>query len=143
VDGQPIGLIASRDEPHADAREALAKIAAVGAKPIMLTGDNRANGEAVAKALGIEARSEPLPEDKLHIVKTLAGQGGVAVVGDGINDAPALAAATVGIALGLKGIFLVTTVFGFTGLWIAVLAEPGATLVVTANALRFLGWCDR
>jgi Cd2+/Zn2+-exporting ATPase len=188
VDGQPIGLIAFRDEPRADAREALAKIAALGAKPIMLTGDNRANGEAVAKALGIEVSSELLPEDKLHIVKTLAAEGGVAVVGDGINDAPALAAATVGIAmgsgsdvaleagdaailnnrigdvamlmglsrhtmtviwqnvgiaLGLKGIFLVTTVFGFTGLWIAVLADTGATVVVTANALRLLGWRNR
>jgi Cd2+/Zn2+-exporting ATPase len=188
VDGKPIGLIAFRDEPRGDAKEALAKIAALGVKPIMLTGDNRANGEAIAKSLGIEARAELLPEDKLNIVKTLANQGGVAVVGDGINDAPALAAATVGIAmgsgtdvaleagdaailnnrisdvaaliglsrhtmtviwqnvgiaLGLKGIFLVTTVFGFTGLWIAVLADTGATVVVTANALRLLSWRNR
>jgi Cd2+/Zn2+-exporting ATPase len=184
ADGKPIGLIALRDEPRSDAKAALAEIKALGLIPIMLTGDNKANGEAVAAALGIEARTELLPEDKLKIVKALAGQGGVAVVGDGINDAPALAAATVGIAmgsgtdvaleagdaailnnrisdvaalvtlsrhtmavirqnvtiaLGLKAVFLITTVLGLTGLWIAVLADTGATVVVTANALRLLG----
>jgi Cd2+/Zn2+-exporting ATPase len=185
ADGKPIGLIALRDEPRTDAREELAVIKALGLVPIMLTGDNKANGEAIAAALGIEARTELLPEDKLNIVKELAGQGGVAVVGDGINDAPALAAATVGIAmgsgtdvaleagdaailnnriadvaalivlsrhtmaivrqnvslaLGLKAVFLVTTLFGLTGLWIAVLADTGATVLVTANALRLLRW---
>jgi Cd2+/Zn2+-exporting ATPase len=185
ADGKPIGLIALRDEPRADAKEELAVIKALGLVPIMLTGDNKANGDAIASALGIEARTELLPEDKLKIVEELAGQGGVAVVGDGINDAPALAAATVGIAmgsgtdvaleagdaailnnriadvaalivlsrrtmgvvrqnvtlaLGLKAVFLVTTLFGLTGLWIAVLADTGATVLVTANALRLLGW---
>ncbi|MBN9008610.1 MAG: heavy metal translocating P-type ATPase [Rhizobiales bacterium] len=185
ADGKPIGLIALRDEPRADAKEELAVIKALGLVPIMLTGDNKANGDAIAAALGIEARTELLPEDKLKIVEELAGQGGVAVVGDGINDAPALAAATVGIAmgsgtdvaleagdaailnnriadvaalivlsrhtmavvrqnvslaLGLKAVFLVTTLFGLTGLWIAVLADTGATVLVTANALRLLGW---
>jgi Cd2+/Zn2+-exporting ATPase len=185
ADGKPIGLIALRDEPRADAKEQLAVIKALGLVPIMLTGDNKANGEAIAAALGIEARTELMPEDKLEVVKTLAAQGGVAVVGDGINDAPALAAATVGIAmgsgtdvaleagdaailnnriadvaalivlsrrtmavirqnvtlaLGLKAVFLVTTLFGFTGLWIAVLADTGATVLVTANALRLLRW---
>jgi len=185
ADGKPIGLIALRDEPRADAKEQLAVIKALGLVPIMLTGDNKANGEAIAAALGIEARTELLPEDKLEVVKTLAAQGGVAVVGDGINDAPALAAATVGIAmgsgtdvaleagdaailnnrigdvaalivlsrrtmavirqnvslaLGLKAVFLVTTLFGLTGLWIAVLADTGATVLVTANALRLLRW---
>lgn len=185
ADGKPIGLIALRDEPRADAKEQLAVIKALGLIPIMLTGDNKANGEAIAAALGIEARTELLPEDKLEVVKTLAAQGGVAVVGDGINDAPALAAATVGIAmgsgtdvaleagdaailnnrigdvaalivlsrrtmavirqnvsvaLGLKAVFLVTTLFGLTGLWIAVLADTGATVLVTANALRLLRW---
>jgi Cd2+/Zn2+-exporting ATPase len=185
ADGKPIGLIALRDEPRADAKEELAVIKALGLVPIMLTGDNKANGDAIAAALGIEARTELLPEDKLKIVEELAGQGGVAVVGDGINDAPALAAATVGIAmgsgtdvaleagdaailnnriadvaalivlsrrtmgvvrqnvtlaLGLKAVFLVTTLFGLTGLWIAVLADTGATVMVTANALRLLGW---
>jgi Cd2+/Zn2+-exporting ATPase len=185
ADGKPIGLIALRDEPRADAKEQLAVTKALGLMPIMLTGDNKANGEAIAAALGIEARTELLPEDKLEVVKTLAAQGGVAVVGDGINDAPALAAATVGIAmgsgtdvaleagdaailnnrigdvaalivlsrrtmavirqnvslaLGLKAVFLVTTIFGLTGLWIAVLADTGATVLVTANALRLLRW---
>jgi Cd2+/Zn2+-exporting ATPase len=188
ADGKPIGLIALRDEPRADAKEQLAVIKALGLVPIMLTGDNKANGEAIAAALGIEARTELLPEDKLKIVKALASQGGVAVVGDGINDAPALAAATVGIAmgsgtdvaleagdaailnnrigdvaalvtlsrhtmavirqnvtiaLGLKAVFLVTTILGLTGLWIAVLADTGATVIVTANALRLLGWSKR
>jgi Cd2+/Zn2+-exporting ATPase len=185
VDGTPVGLIAFRDEPRADARDALVAIRALDVETIMLTGDNRANGEAIGKALGIEAKTELLPEDKLATVRALAGQGGVAVVGDGINDAPALAAATVGIAmgsgtdvaleagdaailrnrifdvaglvklsrrtmqvvrqnvtiaLGLKAVFLVTTVLGFTGLWIAVLADTGATVIVTANAMRLLGW---
>lgn len=185
ADGKPIGLIALRDEPRTDAKQELAVIKSLGLVPVMLTGDNKANGEAIAAALGIEARTELLPEDKLRIVKELTGRGGVAVVGDGINDAPALAAATVGIAmgsgtdvaleagdaailnnriadvaalivlsrrtmtvvrqnvtiaLGLKTIFLVTTVLGVTGLWIAVLADTGATVIVTANALRLLGW---
>ena len=81
ADGKPIGLIALRDEPRADAKEQLAVIKALGLVPIMLTGDNKANGEAIAAALGIEARTELLPEDKLKMVKALAGQGGVAVVG--------------------------------------------------------------
>jgi Cd2+/Zn2+-exporting ATPase len=185
VDGAPVGLIAFRDEPRADAREALVAIRALGVRTVMLTGDNRASGEAIGRALGVDARAELLPEDKLAAVRALSREGGVALVGDGINDAPALAAATVGIAmgsgtdvaleagdaailrnrildvaalvrlsrrtmdvvrqnvaiaLGLKAVFLVTTILGFTGLWIAVLADTGATVIVTANALRLLGW---
>ena len=185
VDGAPIGLIALRDEPRPDARAALAELRALGVVAVMLTGDNRANGEAIGRDLGIAARTELMPEDKLAIVRALAGDGGVAQVGDGINDAPALAAATVGIAmgsgtdvaleagdaailrnrigdvpglvrlsrrtmevvrqniglaLGLKAVFLVTTILGVTGLWIAVLADTGATVLVTGNALRLLGW---
>ena len=184
VNLKPEGLIALRDEPRADAIAGIRDIKSLGVTPIMLTGDNRANAEAVGKIVGMEVRAELLPENKLEIIKQLSGaSGGVAKVGDGINDAPALAAATVGIAmgsgtdvaleaadaavlnnritdvadlirlsrrtmmvirqnvalaLGLKAVFLVTTVIGATGLWIAILADTGATVLVTANALRLL-----
>ncbi len=184
IDLRPEGLIALRDEPRADAIAGIKDIKSLGITPIMLTGDNRANAEAVGKIVGMEVRAELLPEDKLAIIKKMAGVGGgIAKVGDGINDAPALAAATVGIAmgsgtdvaleaadaavlnnkvtdvadlirlsrrtmvvirqnvglaLGLKAVFLVTTVIGATGLWIAILADTGATVLVTANALRLL-----
>jgi Zn2+/Cd2+-exporting ATPase len=182
--GKVLGLIALRDEPRADAPEGLKDLDALGVRTVMLTGDNRANAEAVGRVLGMEVHAELLPEDKLTFIRKLAqGRGGVAKVGDGINDAPALAAATVGIAmgsgtdvaleaadaavlnnkvgdvaalvrlsrramrvigenvtiaLGLKAVFLVTTIAGMTGLWIAILADTGATVLVTANALRLL-----
>lgn len=181
--GKVLGLIALRDEPRADAVSGLKDVASLGIRTVMLTGDNRANAEAIGKTLGMEVNAELLPEDKLAFIKKLAAEGGVAKVGDGINDAPALAAATVGIAmgsgtdvaleaadaavlnnrvsdvaalvrlsrrtlsiirenvtiaLGLKAVFLVTTVMGTTGLWIAILADTGATVLVTANALRLL-----
>ena len=169
---------------RADAKAGLDRLAAAGADAVMLTGDNARTARAVAGTLGIEARAELLPEDKQRIVRELqAGGAVVAKVGDGINDAPALAAADVGIAmgggtdvaletadgavlhgrvadvarmvelsrrtlaniraniaiaLGLKAVFLVTTVAGITGLWPAILADTGATVLVTANALRLL-----
>ena len=181
--GSVLGLIAVRDEPRPDAAAGLAALAGLGIKGVMLTGDNRRTGEAVARALGITAFTELLPEDKARIVAELRDQGPVGKVGDGINDAPALAAASVGIAmgggtdvaletadaallndrvggvaelialsratlanirgnvalaLGSKAVFLVTTVLGVTGMWIAVLADTGATVLVTVNALRLL-----
>jgi Cd2+/Zn2+-exporting ATPase len=183
IEGVSSGLIALRDEPRTDALEGLARIKSLGLTPIMLTGDNRANANAIGRMLGIEVEAELLPEDKLVHIRRLSREGGVAKVGDGINDAPALAAATVGIAmgsgtdvaleagdaailnsrisdvarlielsrqtmavirqnitvaLGLKAVFLVTTVLGMTGLWIAILADTGATVLVTANSLRLL-----
>ena len=180
---EPIGLIALRDEPREDAISGVRKIKELGLNPVMLTGDNRANAEAVGRIVGMEVRAELLPEDKLAIIREKSAAGGIAKVGDGINDAPALAAATVGIAmgsstdvaleaadaavlnnrisdvaelvqlsrntmavirqnvaiaLGLKVVFLVTTIIGLTGLWIAILADTGATVLVTANALRLL-----
>jgi Cd2+/Zn2+-exporting ATPase len=149
----PLGLIAMRDEPRADAKDAVRQLTAM------------------------------LPEDKLAYIREIGTQGGVMMIGDGINDAPALKQASVGvamgsgtdvaletadaailrdrvtdipatirlsraamanirqnvtIALGLKAVFLVTSVFGLTGLWIAILADTGATVLVTLNALRLL-----
>jgi len=188
VDGVQMGVIAVRDEPRADAAEGIRALRGMGVRSVMLTGDNPRTAQAIASALGIEAHAGLLPEGKLREVAALKAQAGVAMVGDGINDAPALAAATVGIAmgggtdvaleaadaavlnsrvmdvaalvalsratlanihqnvavaLGLKAVFLVTTVAGFTGLWPAVLADTGATVLVTLNALRLLRWRAR
>ena len=178
-----LGLIALRDEPRRDAREGVAQLKAMGVRSVMLTGDNRRTAQAIAKGLGIEWSAELLPQDKLDLVNEMKRKSKVAMVGDGINDAPALATADVGIAMGggtdvaietadaallksrvtdvahlvalsratmanihqnvvfalaLKGLFLVTSVLGITGLWIAVLADTGATAIVTLNALRLL-----
>ncbi|WP_322885166.1 heavy metal translocating P-type ATPase [Sinorhizobium medicae] len=185
VGGKAAGALAMRDEPRADAAAGLRALAEAGLRVVMLTGDNRATAEAIAGRLGgIEAHSGLLPEDKQRIVNRLKTEGFVvAKVGDGINDAPALAAADVGIAvgggtdvaletadaaslharvsdiaamvrlsrvtmrnihqniaiaLGLKAVFLVTTIAGITGLWPAILADTGATVLVTMNALRLL-----
>jgi len=184
ADGKIAGAIAMRDEPRADAIAGLKTLKDAGIRTVMLTGDNRRTAEAIGKDLGIEVRAELLPEDKQRIVGELRNEGQiVAKVGDGINDAPALAAADVGIAmgggtdvaletadaavlhgrvgdvaamvdlskrtmrnihqniaiaLGLKAVFLVTTVLGITGLWPAILADTGATVLVTINALRLL-----
>ena len=183
------GAIAMRDEPRTDARAGLDALTEAGIKVVMLTGDNARTATAIGRQLGIEVRAGLLPEDKQRIVGELQAQGfKVAKVGDGINDAPALAAADVGIAmgggtdvaletanaaslhgrvgdvagmiglskrtmanirqnitiaLGLKAVFLVTTVAGITGLWPAILADTGATVLVTLNALRLLGNPDR
>ncbi|MGK7296859.1 MAG: heavy metal translocating P-type ATPase [Candidatus Wenzhouxiangella sp. M2_3B_020] len=179
----PLGLIALRDEPRVDAADAVRQLRAMGIAPVMLTGDNARTAAAISEGLGIEYRAGLLPEDKVREVRALAGEARVMMVGDGINDAPALAAAHVGvamgsgtdvaletaqaailrdrvgdvsgkirlaratmtnirqnvaIALGLKSVFLVTTIFGITGLWIAILADTGATVLVTLNALRLL-----
>ncbi|NEU14486.1 cadmium-translocating P-type ATPase [Methylobacterium sp. BTF04] len=176
------GLVAMRDEPRPDAVDGIAALRSLGVEVVMLTGDNSRTAGAIAKTLGMTPRAELLPEDKLGIVREMqAGGKVVAKVGDGINDAPALAAADVGIAmggaadvaletadaailhgrvadvsrmillsrrtmaniranvvvaLGLKAVLLCTTVLGITGLWPAILADTGATVLVTANALR-------
>ena len=186
ADGAVAGLVAMRDEPRPDAAAGIAALKAEGIRAVMLTGDNRLTAEAIAGPLGIEARAGLLPQDKQRIVGEMQRSGlKVAKVGDGINDAPALAAADIGIAmgggtdvaletadaavlhgrvldvarmvrlsraamanirqniavaLGLKAIFLVTTIAGITGLWPAILADTGATVLVTANAMRLLRW---
>lgn len=184
-DGHALGVLALRDEPRADARDAIARLRGMGVASVMLTGDNARTGEAVGSALGIEVRAGLLPEQKLREIEALKARGPVVMVGDGINDAPALAAASVGIAMGggtavaletadaallhervagvaelvalsratlanvkqnvavavgLKLVFLATTLAGLTGLWPAILADTGATVLVTLNALRLLGW---
>ncbi len=100
-DGQFQGLIALGDEIRAGARAALDEMRRQGITPVMVTGDNRRAAERVARELGIEeVRAEVLPEDKTEIVRDLQRHGRVAMVGDGINDAPALVQADVGIAMG-------------------------------------------
>jgi cation-transporting P-type ATPase C len=106
VDGKLVGLISLRDEVRAEAHEVLATLRADGVRRIvMLTGDHAETAAAVAAQLGIdEWRAEVLPEDKLDVVRGLQADGHrVAMVGDGVNDAPALAVADIGIAMGLAG----------------------------------------
>jgi Cu+-exporting ATPase len=102
VDGKPGGIIAIADPIKATTRAALDQLRKDGIRIVMLTGDNRTTAEAVAKTLGIkDVHADVLPQDKSRIVKALAAKGRVvAMAGDGVNDAPALAAAAVGVAMG-------------------------------------------
>ena len=182
-DGVPIGLLALRDTLRGDAKQAIAELKALGINGVMLTGDNPRAAAAIATELGLDYRAGLLPEDKVRAVTELSELRPTAMIGDGINDAPAMKASSIGIAmgsgtdvaletadaalthnrlvgvaemirisrathanirqnitiaLGLKGVFLITTLLGLTGLWLAVLADSGATALVTANALRLL-----
>ncbi|WP_025118966.1 MULTISPECIES: zinc/cadmium/mercury/lead-transporting ATPase [unclassified Serratia (in: enterobacteria)] len=182
-DGQAIGLLALRDTLRGDAKQAITELAQLGIRGVMLTGDNPRAAAAIASELGIDYRAGLMPEDKVKAVTELSKLQPTVMIGDGINDAPAMKAASIGIAmgsgtdvaletadaalthnrlvgvaemirisrathanirqnitiaLGLKAIFLVTTLLGLTGLWLAVLADSGATALVTANALRLL-----
>jgi manganese/zinc-transporting P-type ATPase C len=106
VDGMLVGLISLRDELRPESKSVLEALRANGVRRIvMLTGDHPETASAVADELGIdEWRAEVMPEDKLDVVNALRDAGHVvAMVGDGINDAPALAAADIGIAMGLGG----------------------------------------
>jgi Cu+-exporting ATPase len=102
VDGRPAGLIGVADPIKATAPEALRMLRDVGIAIVLLTGDNRITAEAVAKKLGIDrVEAEVLPDRKASVVKGLQSEGHiVGMAGDGINDAPALAQANVGIAMG-------------------------------------------
>jgi len=186
-DGQPIGIIALADRPRESARDAVELIRGLGVPAVvMLTGDSRPTATAIAADLGIdEFRAELLPEDKVAAVKELQSRyGSVAMVGDGVNDAPALATADVGIAMGvagsdaaletadvalmadellkipyalrlsratvrnirmnlaisvvMKAAFVVAAVAGVATLWMAIVADTGASVIVIANALRLL-----
>lgn len=180
VDGRILGFIASRDETREDARHAIAALSSLGVWSLMLSGDNQRTATAIASALGMKAEGELMPSDKLARIDALKAESPVLMVGDGVNDAPALAKASIGlamgggtdvaietadigllrdrltgvpdairlarstrrtiiinivIAVGLKLVFLVLAVFGLTNLWTAIIADTGATILVTINAL--------
>lgn len=103
-DGQVIGAIAVRDELRPEAREVIARLGASGYTTAMLTGDNLITATALGKAAGItEVHADLRPEDKAEIIRTLQNRQPTAMVGDGVNDAPALATADTGIAMGAMG----------------------------------------
>ena len=183
----PLGVIGIADQLRSESAQAVETLRAEGIQSVvLLTGDNRGAAEAIARNLGVdEARYELMPAEKLNAVRSLQSKyGRVAMVGDGINDGPALAAADVGIAMGgvgsdtaletsdvvlmsdnlmriptairlgkralsvirqniiialaVKALFLGLGVLGMTSLWLAILADDGATLVVILNSLRLL-----
>jgi Cu2+-exporting ATPase len=102
VDGEPAGLVAAADQIRPSAREAVTSLKELGLEVAMISGDNERTAEAVASELGIDrVFAEVLPEEKANYVSKLQGEGKrVAMVGDGVNDAPALAQADVGVAIG-------------------------------------------
>ena len=185
--GMALGVLGLVDDVRENGRRAVVRLREVGInRVVLLTGDRRASADTARDGAGLdEAHSDLMPADKVdHVVRLRATYGPVAMVGDGINDAPALAAAdvgiamgvagtdvaietadvalltddleklpyamrlgratlstirtNVGIALGLKLAFVVLAVTGGATLWMAVLADTGASLLVTANSLRLL-----
>jgi Cd2+/Zn2+-exporting ATPase len=185
--GEVLGILAIGDTIRANAADALRAIHAAGVeKVVMLSGDNQRTADAIAKQAGIdEAHGDLLPDDKIARVRALTAEfKHVGMIGDGVNDAPAMAAASIGIAMGqagtdtaietadvalmqddlgkvaeaialgrrtvgiiqfniafalaIKAVFLVLALLGHTSLWLAILADTGATLLVIANALRLL-----
>ena len=185
--GEVLGIIAIGDTLRPNAKAAIAALHAAGVEQVvMLSGDNQRTADFIARQVGIdEARGDLLPDDKVEAVKALrAKHGVVGRVGDGGNDAPAMATASIGIAmgaagtdaaietadialmqdelgkiaetirlgrrtlgiihfnisfaLGLKALFLLLTLMGHASLWLAIMADTGATLLVVANALRLL-----
>ncbi|MBX3392758.1 MAG: heavy metal translocating P-type ATPase [Phycisphaeraceae bacterium] len=182
-----LGVIAVADTPRESSIEAIKSLRELGIKTLMLSGDNQATVSAIAKAVGIDdARGGMLPEDKLTEIERILKQRGdvVGMVGDGVNDAPALAKATIGfamgaagtdtaletadvalmqddlrglpefirlsrrtrtvltqnitLAIGIKAIFFVLAVIGLATMWMAVVADVGASLLVVGNGLRLL-----
>lgn len=181
-----LAVFAVADKVRAESRQAVARLADLGVRTVMLTGDNERTAQAVAAELGIsQVRAQMLPEDKLAAIQALQREiGPVGMVGDGVNDAPALAQADIGIAmgmagtdvavetadvalmkddlrrvadfiglskatsrvlwqnitvaLGLKAIVFALAMAGVASLWLAVLADVGASLLVVANGLRLL-----
>lgn len=189
VNGAYRGYITVADRVRQSSRETLTQLKQAGIEHlIMLTGDNQATAQRIARDVGVsDVRAELLPADKVASVRALLDQyGAVAMVGDGINDAPALATATVGIAMGgsgsaqaietadialmndslerlpfalrlsrktmqtirhnigfavgIKLLFLVAVLLGVGTMWMAVLADVGASLLVTLNGMRMARW---
>jgi Cd2+/Zn2+-exporting ATPase len=104
ADASVVGLIAIRDRIRSEAAQTITELHRKGLRTIMLTGDNARTANAVARVVGIdEVRAELKPDDKVAAVQELAAQNPVLMVGDGVNDAPALAAATCGMAMGAAG----------------------------------------
>jgi Cd2+/Zn2+-exporting ATPase len=185
--GEVLGILAVADTVRPNAAEAIKALHAAGVeKVVMLSGDNQRTVDAISKQVGIdEAKGDLLPDQKIERVRELLAQHKhVGMIGDGVNDAPAMAAASIGIAMGgagtdtaietadialmqddlskvaeavqlgrrtvriiqtniafaliVKAVFLVLALLGHTSLWLAILADTGATLVVIANALRLL-----
>jgi Cd2+/Zn2+-exporting ATPase len=185
--GGLLGALAIGDALRENARETLADLHRAGlARIVMLSGDNQRTVDAIARDAGLdEAFGDLMPEDKVrHIREMTERHRAVGMIGDGVNDAPALAVASVGIAMGaigsdtaietadvalmnddlsklaeairlghrtlrmirfnigfallIKAVFLVLTFGGHASLWLAILADTGATLLVVANALRLL-----
>jgi Cd2+/Zn2+-exporting ATPase len=100
-----LGAIGLMDTPRAAAKDTIARLHALGiTRMIMISGDNQKVAEAIARDVGLdEAWGDLLPEDKVEAIRKLRGEAKVAMVGDGVNDAPAMANATVGIAMGAAG----------------------------------------
>lgn len=190
MDGQYLGTITLSDTPRPSAPAALEELRRLGLYTLLLSGDSRGAVEKLVEEIGVdEFQAELLPAEKLEVVERLRRtMGPVAMVGDGINDAPALAGAEVGIAvggelggtdqaretagitlmrddlrllprtfrlaratmrtvrvnvafaMGTKAIFLAFVLLGLGTLWMAVLADVGATLLVTLNGVRLLRW---
>ena len=187
--GSAVGVIGLADQARGESREAVTELRREGIRRVvLLSGDSRQNVAATLSASGAdEAHAELMPADKAALIGSLRDQyGPVAMVGDGINDAPALAAADVGIAmgaagtdvaietadvalmaddltkvpyalrlgraalanirmnvaiaLGLKVAFVVLAATGWATLWMAIVADTGASLLVTANGLRLLNF---
>lgn len=181
--GDCIGVVGLLDSLRGDAASSILELKRLGISSSIITGDHRAAASAVCGGLQIEIEAGMLPDDKLRYVTQKCESTTCAMVGDGFNDVPALAAASVGIVvgkassaaldvgdatvfngtvssavrvirfgretlrnirmniaitLGLKTFFLVTTLLGVTQLWMAILSDTGATLLVTLNALRLL-----
>lgn len=185
--GQVLGVLAVGDAIRPNASSAIRALHKAGLeRVVMLSGDNQRTVDAIARQAGIdEAHGDLLPDQKIDRVRELLMRHKhVGMIGDGVNDAPAMAAATVGIAMGVagsdtaietadialmqddlskvaevihqgrrtvrviqanigfalavKGLFLALAVLGYTSLWLAILADTGATLVVILNALRLL-----
>ncbi|MDV3293381.1 MAG: cation-translocating P-type ATPase [Nitrososphaerales archaeon] len=186
TDGRFAGLIDVSDEVREEAREVVRHLKSLGVKIAMLTGDNHTTAKRVAGELGIEEYyAELLPEDKVRIAKEMRQKyGAVVMVGDGVNDAPVLAASNVGVAvgtagndvaieaadvalmgsdlrripyllklgkrvmsrvktnigvaLGLKFVFIILAALGLIPLWFGVLGDDGVTLIVIGYALPLL-----